>query len=179
MTDKEIIRALECCCDAELKSDCIKLKCPFFDYEIHNCKNEDENVMYRFALALINRQQAEVEKLELLNASLTDSCDGYIKAVNTYRAEIERLTSNIEAMAQSMPTMAKADRAEAVKEFAERLHAEIVEALQNNYEVRGQRMAKLGVGETDQFVAQCTGKIYALRGIDDFVEETYKEMVGE
>ena len=40
---------------------------------------------------LINRQKAEVEKLELLNGILTASCDGYIKAIELYKAEIERL----------------------------------------------------------------------------------------
>ena len=44
----------------------------------------------------VNRQQEEIEKLELLNASLTDSCDGYIKTVNIYRAEIERLLKECE-----------------------------------------------------------------------------------
>ena len=37
------------------------------------------------------------------------------------RAEIERLETNCLSMAQTMPNMAKAERAEAVKEFAERL----------------------------------------------------------
>lgn len=64
MTDKEIIKALECCIEAELTEDCKKLKCPFFDNEIYNCMNVgDENAMYRYSLDLINRQQAEIERL--------------------------------------------------------------------------------------------------------------------
>ena len=64
MTDNEIIKALECCCEAELKEDCRKLKCPFFDNESQNCMNvDDEDAMNRFALSLINRQKAEIERL--------------------------------------------------------------------------------------------------------------------
>ena len=65
LTDAEIIKALECCCEAELKEDCKKLKCPFFDNENYNCMNVDDEVaMYRHALDLINRLQAENERLK-------------------------------------------------------------------------------------------------------------------
>jgi hypothetical protein len=81
MTDKEIIKAVECC---GRESCC---GCPYRG----NC--HQGNPMIRDALALINRQQAE----------------------------IERLNNNISAMAITMRTSAKATQAEAVKEFAERL----------------------------------------------------------
>ncbi len=46
--------------------------------------------------------------------------------INRKNEELERLTHNLEAMAQTMPNMAKAERAEAVKEFAEELIYKIV-----------------------------------------------------
>ena len=44
-----------------------------------------------------------------------------IDLINRQQAEIERLETNCLSMAQTMPNMAKAERTEAVKEFAERL----------------------------------------------------------
>ena len=65
LTDSEIVKALECCCEAEIKEDCEKLKCPFFDNEFYNCMTvDDEDAMYRYALDLINRLQAENERLK-------------------------------------------------------------------------------------------------------------------
>ena len=65
MTDNEIIKALECCSEAVFKEDCKKLKCPFFDNEIYDCMNvDDENAMHRYSLDLINRQKAEIERLQ-------------------------------------------------------------------------------------------------------------------
>lgn len=97
MTDKEIIKALECCCEAELKVDCQKLKCPFFDNEIYNCMNvDDENAMYRYSLDLINRQQAEIERLTARNFELAEKGEKVVIAFKNAKAE-------------------------AIKEFAERL----------------------------------------------------------
>ena len=98
---------------------------------------------------------------------------------NRQKAEIERLEQQLETLCLVLKLTKKITKAEAIKEFAERVHAEIEAALKNNYEVRGHRMAILGVGETDQFVAQCTGKIYALRDIDDSIDNLAKEMVGD
>lgn len=47
---------------------------------------------------------------------MADSLD----LINRQKAEIERLKTNCLSMAQTMPNIAKAERAEAVKEFAER-----------------------------------------------------------
>ena len=47
--------------------------------------------------------------------------DKTLDLINHQKAEIERLETNCLSMAQTMPNMAKAERAEAVKEFAERL----------------------------------------------------------
>lgn len=86
MTDKDLIKALECC----NKDDCDN--CPYK----RNCKNVMCDV-----LDLINRQQAEIEKLK---KELQITRDAYI-------------------MLQTKNEIAKS---EAVKEFAERLHDRIV-----------------------------------------------------
>lgn len=79
MTDNEIIKALECC----INDDCDN--CPD---TFGNCEH---NAM-RNALNLINRQQADIERLQKINDSFTD---------------IGKLYSEV--------------KAEVVKEFAERL----------------------------------------------------------
>lgn len=88
MTDKDVIKALECC----IKGNCFKDHCPLsgdiIDMEIDKCTSKlSEN-----ALALINSQQAEVERLK--------------KETDLF-ADIGKMYSEI--------------RAEAVKEFAEKL----------------------------------------------------------
>ena len=86
MTDNDIIKALEC--DAYERCE----DCPYYR---ESCTHiiDDEGVQSKDILDLINRQKAEIERLE----------------------------TNCLSMAQTMPNMAKAERAEAVKEFAERL----------------------------------------------------------
>ena len=58
MTDNEIIKALECCCDDCGKS-CEGKHCPM----IAECQT-DINALEKSALALINRQKAEIERLK-------------------------------------------------------------------------------------------------------------------
>ena len=58
MTDNEIIKALECCSDWENGDTC--KECPF--YEELDCATTDR--LDKYALDLINRQKAEIERLE-------------------------------------------------------------------------------------------------------------------
>ena len=57
MTDNEIIKALECCSDWENANTC--KECPF--YEELDCATTDR--LDKYALNLINRQKAEIERL--------------------------------------------------------------------------------------------------------------------
>lgn len=51
------------------------------------------------------------------------------------------------------------------------LESEITAALENNYKAKGDRLKKPNLYMTDELVAYCEGKIHALRGISDFIEE--------
>ena len=65
MTDNEIIKALECCSTGETYVDCEKNGCPLYLGITMGCKYIDkENQLYSDALDLINRQEAEIEKLK-------------------------------------------------------------------------------------------------------------------
>lgn len=86
-TDDEVIKALECCKDA----DC--LNCPRWSEEWHSGMCAD---FLSDVLSIINRQKAEIEQLIEINGSL------FIEGEKLFR---ERKTI----------------RAEAIKEFAERL----------------------------------------------------------
>lgn len=89
MTDKEIIKALECCGNGE---DC--LNCPLQD-DYADCNP------LSYAYDLINRQQAEIERLEKLSKDRADvNFEKIVGVVDRARADI---------------------KAEAIKEFAERL----------------------------------------------------------
>ena len=85
MTDNEIIKALECCTTKGAKcSDCPAFK----KVDRSDCKK-----YFRGAIDLINRQQAE----------------------------IDRLNNNISAMAVTLRNSTKATRNKAIKEFAKKL----------------------------------------------------------
>ena len=91
MTDTEIIKALECKtkahCDVCDTKEVVPCEWCIFRYIKHS-------------LDLINRQKAEIERLQKENDVIKTNC---------------------ESMCMSMPNIAKAERAEAIKDFAERL----------------------------------------------------------
>ena len=92
MTDNEIIKALECCLDT---SPLTCKNCPLFN--VKNSTMVCSKSATKFAIDLIKRQNAE----------------------------IERLNNNLSAMVVTMRNSAKATRNEAIKEFAEMLKNEI------------------------------------------------------
>ena len=115
MTDKEIIKALECC----KKDDC------------DNCPNDFGNCYANLAgcsLDLINRKQAEKEELRIENQSLRSAANSYKLHYNEARAE-------------------------AIKDFAERLKSSIYI-------------------NTDLFVYQC-------KEVESVIDDIVKKMVGE
>lgn len=113
MTDKEIIKALECC--SSPKANCED--CP--------CFNKDCISTTPYVLDLINRQQAEIEKLEKVISYLEDVCNSTPDKV----------------------------RAEATKEFAERLDRE--------------------------FAFSSDTQCISAKTIRKFIQDELKEMVGE
>ncbi len=98
MTDNEIIKALECCADEYIHS------CDYCPFE-KECSGDNLNLV-KFALDLINRQKAEIEKLDAENdclvKKLDKQCDECVE-FNTSQA-----------------------RKKAIKEFAERLKKKMV-----------------------------------------------------
>lgn len=101
MTDNEIVKALERCNGLAPTDEVDCELCPFCDYDAHTKCTEElaKNVLY-----LIDRQKAEIERLE-----------NYIENIRCVNAD---LLDNHEISI-------KEARAEAIKEFAERLKDEL------------------------------------------------------
>ena len=81
----------------------------------------------RYALDLINRQEAEIKHLDIesdiLKAdveNLNRICDEVNAENETLKAEVERLNNNISAMATTLSTSARATRHEAYKNCVEK-----------------------------------------------------------
>ena len=107
LTDSEIVKALECC--ANYKHTKCK-GCPLGE----NCMNVS---ICSLALDLINRLQAENEKLR--NQTTT-----YITSISELTNEVERLRADRESAMQLAADIISADKtlkAEAYKEYADKL----------------------------------------------------------
>ena len=111
LTDSEIIKALECCCSKEIQFR----NCPL----PQNVKDglDCGTVIAKECLDLINRQKAEIEDKERV-------IQFYAGVVENKNADIERLQKHIQEgieLAKQIPETVATVKAEAVKEFAERL----------------------------------------------------------
>ena len=114
MTDNEIIKALECCQKVKgYRHTPICQECPLYE---SRCAIE----LPKNALNLINRQKEEIESLKIANEKMYD-------ANKEQEAEIDRLNYLLQGYALEYGTVVDKERflknakAEAVKEFAERL----------------------------------------------------------
>ena len=117
MTDNEIIKALDCCSNRHKTChDCVFCEDNDLVSDIGNCVRR----LKIQALDLINRQKAEIENLNIELSAMRG-------AAYSYKAEAERLSvlaklGNMRANDyRAMRDKCKTAKAEAYKEFAERL----------------------------------------------------------
>ena len=109
-TDDEVMKALEVHSDTE---DACLNRCPYSGDRYCGSK------MARDALALINRQKVEIESLKIANEKM-------YSANKEQEAEIEKLKGQKRVLVlfwKEENKKLKAAKAEAIKEFAERLKA--------------------------------------------------------
>ena len=98
MTDKEIIKALDCCIWGRSLSDCIKSGCPARKREgcSYYLRTDDdfEGVIFveliKDALDLINRQKAEIERLQDVNIRLTKA-----EAIKEFAERLKKHTTTL------------------------------------------------------------------------------------
>lgn len=98
MTDKQIMQALNCCTSKSISCQ----KCPLLS------KSKCERELIQYSFELINRQQAEIQRLESLVKTQGIEIDELNEFAN------ERLDKFTERYDRNL-------RAEVIKEFAERL----------------------------------------------------------
>lgn len=76
MTDQEIIKAAECCSKAQTRGDCMRLKCPacvpegcvYYNRSEPDCEDGVYVEIWKDLLAIITRQQAEIERWQEIHA---------------------------------------------------------------------------------------------------------------
>lgn len=122
ITDDEIIKALECC--VKITTDCEK--CPYWGIsKVENCFD----VAKQDAVDLINRQKAEIESLKYDYDNLQRQFDEIYQQFHYLsNVEIPYLYSFTEDKDKKLETIANIllrAKAEAVKEFAERLKQKV------------------------------------------------------
>ena len=158
MKEKDIIKALEIC--GTYKGKCTD--CPaFVKVDRSNCKN-----VLLGAVEIINRQNADlIDKDKQLQDALKSTAVNKTKVIdcekeiNRLQAENERLRNHIQEgidLAKQLPEMIAIVKAEAYKEFAERLK----EYLGTHYDLSGDK------------------KTHMIVDVDD-IDNLLKELVGE
>ena len=129
LTDSEIVKALECCIKSSHFGECFKNDCPLVSEQ--GCKVGKET-LYPYALDLINRLQAENERLQetideqdIEIARLYKEIDRWINAYEqvAWKRDIfaEDMKEEIKKDCSYLMLDIKTIKAEAYKEFAERL----------------------------------------------------------
>ena len=129
LTDNEIIKALECCSKAANFNDCEKLQCPLY----RECKighKSMEETIIPYALDLINRQKAEIERLTYELECLLCHATGNKLSEHTYP-----LGTMENCVDEYIDECCEEAKAEAYKEFAERLKAKSVSLYKNGEEI--------------------------------------------
>ena len=126
LTDNEIIKALECCIDCKCK------ECPCYkniEGEMYCTEIDEEEI-----LDLINRQQAEIEKLNKARQKQAvflgeerEQKYELIDKLSKANTEIERLRAEADMAEGYADALVARAKSEAIKEFAERLKIEAFE----------------------------------------------------
>ena len=158
-TDEEIITGLECCISAITAEACAG--CPFNKQKL--C-DKDQWALERYTIDLINRQKAEIERLK--------ECPKCV-----YEYDGETMEYCVQGPCSNFKTV-KQIKAEAYKEFAEKVNEEIKKAYNNNSGVLREHLEKHKEKPNFEFVAAIQGKMNTLLGLDDFIDNLLKELGG-
>lgn len=141
-TDEEIIKALECCYTPT--GNC-ENSCPMY-----NLKNCNDTLMAGYVRDLINRQKAEIERLKTENKIYVEAN----QVIGYQRDQRDKEIDELQKQINGLDVRENKIKAEAYKEFAERLNNSAMSCL---------------IGDKYSY------KIITTQGIDNLL----KEMVGE
>lgn len=101
MTDNEIIKALECCNSNDVGS-CNDCPLVLNNEDLENC----EKRVRRETIDLINRQKAEIEKLNVELVGMRGACESYKMHYDNAQAEIERLKAKNQSLYKEIERIA-------------------------------------------------------------------------
>lgn len=123
---------------------------------------------------LISRYNAKIERLKKYEDIRPTGCPNCHKG----NFSNSKFCSHCGTQLQGQKIDAKS---EAIREFEKELRIEINKAIESNREAKRERVDRLiakGIVYNDEFCSYCDGKIHALIGIADFVENLVKEKMG-
>ena len=149
ITDNDIIKALECKKEEIICAVADKTKATHFVY------NED-------ALDLINRQKAEINRLNNELHGKVEYIHEQSDVIDEKKAEIERLQKRLDKEARVQYDLCgqivdlKIAKSEAIKEFAERLKAETIVFVEYDEGGWGERVTAIKTMSIDALVKEMT-----------------------
>lgn len=125
-----------------------------------------------------NRLQSQNKDLAETIHNLTLEKDALFDKAEELKVEVERLKTNLNVELENFATeYDNKIKAEAIKEFAEKVFKEIQDAIISNDKAKNERIEKHNVDRyEDDFCIMCDGKIMALGGIRYFIKNLLKEM---
>ena len=136
MTDKDIIKALECCCSETTEKNCGN--CPLFNVGRPDCYR----TLAKHSLDLINRLQADKDRLQRLL--------DYEEEKNTTLAK-QMFVSGVKEFAEKIYTEINEALAQNHKVKVERINKLIARGIKSNdefcYEIDGKILALRGIGD--------------------------------
>ena len=116
-TDNEIIKALECC--GKGFGNCEG--CPYDD-DYHDCvTNDGKTLIMQDCIDLINRQKAEIERLNVELVGMRGACESYKLHYDNAKAEIAELQRQLQEGIDLSDTVLKIVKSEARKEETDRV----------------------------------------------------------
>ena len=90
-SDEDVVKAIKCCNNNDVKLSCKDLKCPF-----QNLCQKDTKALGEASLALIMRNNSRIVKLQKENKKLHEICNRAIKSYKETRVEaMKELTKDI------------------------------------------------------------------------------------
>ena len=168
MNDNEIVKALECCAMGSYPA-C--RECPYHDQYINrNCiakRNDDIK-------DLINRQQAEIEKLNKARQKQAvflgeerEQKYELIDKLSKANTEIERLRAEADMAEGYADALVARAKSEAIKEFAERFRKELFDEIQKT------------IWNIDVPLEYEQNKSYVLARVWSCIKNKLEELVGD
>ena len=115
--------------------------------------------------------KSEVDRLEYTLLGVMHSVDKWLDGEELEQDEVNRAAT----MREKTLRIIENAKSEVVREICREIREEIVAALESNYKAKAERLAGSDIYFADEFISICEGKIAALRGIEDFVEELKKK----